>query len=108
MGVITSTPGFAKDFVRRGPRDAKGRSLRDFDLERRLFKYPCSYLIYSAAFDGMPADVREYVLRRLYEVLTGADRAPEFAHLSAADRKAILEILVATKPNLPDYWRAAR
>ena len=97
-----------REFAERGPFDKQGRSLRQFDLSTRLFKYPCSYLIYSKAFDGMPADVREYVLRRVYDVLTGEDQSPEFAHLSAADRTAIREILVETKPNLPDYWRAAR
>ena len=52
---------FTKTFPERGPRDGKGRSLRDFDLQKRLFRYPLSYLIYSAAFDGMPDVVRERV-----------------------------------------------
>jgi hypothetical protein len=69
-------------------------------------KYPCSYLIYSEAFDRMPGEVREYVLRRLYDVLTGKDADPAFAHLLTADRTAILEILRDTKPSLPAYWRA--
>lgn len=102
---IRGTSGFAEEFVRRGPRDGKGRSLRDFDLERRLFKYPCSYLIYSASFDALPDSVKEYVLRRIWDVLNGRDPAREFAHLSAADRQAILEILLETRPNLPGYWR---
>jgi hypothetical protein len=103
---ISGTSDFAAEFVQRRPRDDKGRSLRDFDLERRLFKYPCSYLIYSAAFDALPAPVKEYVLRRLWDVLGGRDAGKEFAHLSAADRQAIREILVATKKDLPDYWRS--
>jgi hypothetical protein len=103
---VRGTSGFAAEFSRRGPRDARGRSLRDFDLRRRLFKYPCSYLIYSASFDALPGPVREHVLRRLWDVLTGRDTGKEFSHISAEDRQAIREILVATKPNLPDYWRA--
>jgi hypothetical protein len=102
---VAGTSGFAAEFVKRGPRDAKGRSLRDFDLERRLFKYPCSYLIYSPSFDALPGQVKDHVLRRMWDVLNGKDPAKEFTHLNAADRKAILEILVATKPDLPDYWR---
>jgi hypothetical protein len=70
-----------------------------------MFKYPCSYLIYSAAFDGLPAEVKDYVSRRLWEVLSGKDTGKDFAHLSAADRLAIREILLETKANLPDYWR---
>ncbi len=102
---IKGTSGFTKEFAGRGPFDSKGRSLRQFDLRTRLFKYPCSYLIYSQAFDKLPADVRDYILQRLFDVLTGKDNGKEFAHLSADDRRAILEILRETKPNLPDYWK---
>jgi hypothetical protein len=102
---VTGTSGFAEEFARRGPRDARGRSLRDFDLQTRLFKYPCSYVIYSASFDALPEAVKDYVLRRVYDVLSGKDAGADFAHLSAADRQAILEILRETRPNLPAYWR---
>ena len=73
-------------------------------LERRLFKYPCSYLIHSKSFNGLPKPVREYVYQRLWEILTNKDTSEEFAHLSKADRKAILEILIDTKTKLPKYW----
>ncbi len=95
---------FTKTFAERGPRDAKGRSLRDFDLQKRLFRYPLSYLIYSAAFNGMPDVVRDRVYQRLYEVLSGKDKSPTFASISPADRQAVLEIVRATNPNLPKYW----
>jgi hypothetical protein len=101
QGVST----FTKTFPERGPRDHQGRSLRDFDLQTRMFKYPLSYMIYSAAFDGMPDKVRAGVYQRLYEVLTGKDQSPQFARLSADDRKAILQIVRETKPNLPGYWK---
>jgi hypothetical protein len=104
-GKIQGTSDFAREFMRRGPHDRKGRSLRDLDLTRRLFKYPCSYLIYTEAFDRLPGPVKDYVLRRLWDVLSGKDRSKAFAHLSGADRRAILEILMATKRNLPAYWR---
>ena len=104
-GPVLGTTAFAKEFAARGPSDAAGRSLRTFDLRARLFRYPCSYLVYSAAFDALPAAVRDYVLRRLYDVLTGTDADPAFNHLTVADRRAILDILRATKPNLPAYWR---
>jgi hypothetical protein len=99
---------FARAYVARGPRDARGRSLRDLDLRRRLLRHPLSPLVYSAAFDGLPAPVRRYVYRRLWEVLSGADRTRPFAHLSGADRRAILEILRETKPGLPDYFHARK
>jgi hypothetical protein len=97
---IHGTSPFAQQFTARGPFDRQGRSLRQFDLQRRLFKYPCSYLIYSRAFRELPAEVKDYVLRRLHEVLSGQDRAPAFAHLSAEDRQAIDEIL---RDTLPEY-----
>ena len=102
---VAGTSGFAEEFAARGPRDARGRSLRDFDLQRRIFKYPCSYLIYSEAFDAIPQPAKDYVYRRIFEVLTGREQGPEFASLSAEDRQAILEILVATKPGLPEEWK---
>jgi hypothetical protein len=105
--TIQGTSGFAQEFAQRGPRDGKRRSLRDFDLKRRLFAYPCSYLIYSEAFDALPAAVKDHVLRRLWDVLNGKDTSKPFAHLSAADRQALLEILRETKPNLPGYWKPA-
>jgi hypothetical protein len=102
---IQGTSGFAAEFAKRGPFDKKGRSLREFDLESRLFKYPCSYLIYSSSFDALPKEVKDYIMRRLWEVLTEKDMSPEFAHLLPRDRRAIREILRDTKPDLPRYWR---
>jgi hypothetical protein len=97
---------FATQFSARGRRDPKGRSLRDFDLSERIFRYPCSYLIYSEAFDRLPEPARAYVYHRLLQVLTGQDQSPAFARLTAADRQAVLEILMATKPGLPPEWEA--
>lgn len=101
---ISGTSGYAKQFAAMGVRDNKGRSLRDLDLTQRLFRYPCSYLIYSEAFDALPAELREYVWRRLWDVLSGSDKSEQFAHLSDTDRTAIVEILRDTKPELPRYW----
>lgn len=102
---IAGTSSFAGDFALRGPRDRKGRSLRQFDLTRRMFKYPCSYMIYSEAFDGLPEKARDRVYQRLWDVLTGSDQSPAFAHLSMNDRRTILQILRETKRDLPDFWR---
>jgi hypothetical protein len=101
---VKGTSGFAEQFAQAGPKDPQGRSLRQFDMRTRMFLYPCSYMIYSEAFDAMPAVVLDRVYHRLWEVLTGKDSTAPFAHLSAADRKAIYEILRATKKDLPSYW----
>ena len=102
---ISGTSGFTEEFSKLGPRDSLGRSLRDFDLKSRLFKYPCSYLIYSEQFDQLPGEVKSHFYKRLHEILTGVDKKPEYAKLSGADRRAVLEILRETKKDLPDYWR---
>ncbi len=102
---VEGTSSFTADFPRQGVRDKEGRSLREFDLEHRLFKYPCSYLIYSESFDALPAAMLDYLYRRLWEILSGQDKSKEFAHLSEKDREAILKILRDTKPNLPAYFR---
>jgi hypothetical protein len=107
-GPVKGTSTFARDFESRGPRDRKGRSLRDLDLTRRMYRYPCSYAIYSPAFDALPPVVRDRIYRRLHEVLTGADQTPLYARLTAADRTAIFEILRETKRDLPEYWRQTR
>ena len=80
--------------------------LRDLDLHRRLFRYPCSFLIYSPAFDALPKPALDYFYRRLWEVLTGKDENAAFTTLTHSDRQAILSILRQTKPDLPSYWHA--
>jgi hypothetical protein len=93
---ITGTSGFAESFAAPGPRDTQGRSLRDLDLEHRLFRYPLSYLVYSESFEALPPAIKKHVYRRFRAVLEGSD--PGIQHLTAEDRLAILEILTATKP----------
>lgn len=102
---VEGDSSYTREFSALGPRDSKGRSLRDFDLQKRLFRYPCSYLIYSEAFDAIPSPAKEMVFDRMLEVLSGRDRSPEFASLSREDRQAVLEILVATKPGVPEDWQ---
>lgn len=89
---------FARHFSSLGPRDRKGRSLRDLDLERRMFRYPCSFLIYSESFDNLPAPLLAHVETRLIRVLRGEEGSGEISHLSPENRAAILEILIDTKP----------
>jgi len=124
---ISGNSGFTQWFESRGPRDANGRSLRELDLETRLFKYPLSYLVYSPAFDALPGYAKDYIYGRFMDVLTGRSErvgpssspngpaaealeaygiepgTDESIRLSDADRKAILEILRATKPEFGRY-----
>jgi hypothetical protein len=101
---VTRRSGFAERMSARGPRDRRGRSLYELDLERRLLKYPCSYLIYSPAFDALPPLIKAPVYQRLWNVLSGDAREPRYRVLSRDDRQAVVEILRDTKPDLPAYF----
>jgi hypothetical protein len=105
VSLIDGNPEFVKDFTANAIRDSKGRSLRDLDRKSRLFKYPCSFLIYSPSFDAIAAPIKDVLLQKLHDILTGKNEDPQYARLTPGDRKAILEILLETKKNLPDYWR---
>ena len=98
-GPIAGTSGYAESFSQLGPRDRAGRSLREFDLKTRLFKYSCSYLIYSPQFDGLPPRMKRYVAKRMRDVLDGKG-GKEYEGLSVEYRRAISEILAETKPEL--------
>lgn len=102
-GKVTGTSGFTQEFPRLGPRDLAGRSLRDFDLERRLFRYPCSFLIYSESFDQLPEEMKSYMYTRLGQILDGKDHTGLYATLTETDRAAVREILLATKPEFKDF-----
>lgn len=102
---IEGVSSFRTTFQHRGPRDRKGRSLRDFDLRTRLFRFPLSYAIYSPAFDALADPIRERLYRQLYDALTGRTPGLNMERVSAADRLAILEIVADTKSGLPAYWR---
>jgi hypothetical protein len=109
---IQGTSGFSERFSSEGPYDSKGRSLRQLDLERHLMRYPCSYMIYSEAFDSLPPEAREAVYRRMWQILSGKDRDGsgkeadgKYARLLLADRQAVVEILRETKKGLPDYFQ---
>ena len=105
-GPITGTTTYAGVFSAQGPRDSRGRSLRDLDLNTRLLRYPCSYLIYSKPFDGLPANAKTAVYARLWEILSGEERDRRYAGLTPADRRAITEILTETKPDAAAFFAA--
>lgn len=97
------TPGraFAERLASRTPKDRQGRSCGQLDLVNRLLQYPCSYLIYSEAFDGLSPAVKDAVYRRMLDVLAGIDVRIKQPRLSAEDRRAVLEILRDTKADFP-------
>jgi hypothetical protein len=98
-GKITGNSGFDRWFQAQGLRDPQGHSLRELDLTTRLFHYPLSYMIYSVGFDGLPTYAKDYVYRRLADILSGRDQSAPYTKISLADRATALEILGTTKPD---------
>jgi hypothetical protein len=92
---IRGGSGFAERFSKSGPRDRKGRSLYELDLAQHLFKYRCSYMIYSPAFDALPPRAKAPIYRRMWDVLSAMPRDT---------RQPIVEILRDTKKDLPAYF----
>jgi hypothetical protein len=107
-GPIRGATDFAAQFTSQGPRDHKGRSLRELDLHTRLLTHPCSYMIYSAQFEQLPVAAKDAIYRRMWQVLSGQEHDPAYARLTPESRAAIVEILRDTKPNLPSYFRPPR
>jgi hypothetical protein len=93
-GPISGNAGFSKRFAALGPRDGAGRSLREFDLQTRLFRRPLSYMIYSSAFDSLTPEAKSVIWRRLHATL----------RQTAAGREAIA-IVAATKSDAPASWK---
>ena len=100
---ITGNSGFRSKFEKRGPFDSNGRSLRELDLNTRLFRYPLSYLIYSEAFDALPDIAQKHIYQRLNTILTGPDNNNTDNLLSDEDRVTIKEILIETKPEFVKF-----
>jgi hypothetical protein len=102
--TVLADSEFASSFSKRGPADAVGRSLREFNLEDRMFKHRLSYLIYSRLFDQLPRDCRTRLLQGLWDGLSAESGGDDFRHLEQAERAAIIAIVRATVPRLPECW----
>jgi len=92
---VDGSAAFQKDFLAAARESKEGWSLRDFRLQKRLFKYRCSYTIHSKAFNLIPAPIKRRVLANLRQHLTGAP-IPEMPVLSDRERTRIHSILTET------------
>lgn len=101
---LVALPGFAKHLESAAPKDHRGRSFGQLDLDRRLMRYPCSFMVYADAFVALPDAVRQQVYARILERLSTDDTRSvpgEQVRLTAEDRRAVLEILRDTKADFP-------
>ncbi|MGA0806468.1 MAG: hypothetical protein ACO3PV_08140, partial [Pseudohongiellaceae bacterium] len=93
---VSGNPEFRAWFESLGPRDASGRSLRELDLDTRLFRHPVSYLAQSRELAALPAFARDYVQRELTAVLQGEKPHAALVAVSAEARLAALALLQQT------------
>jgi hypothetical protein len=105
-GGVEGDATFKAAFLSTRRSAGNGASLKDFDLQKRLFRHPCSYMIYSPSFRGLPGLLKERVYSMLDEALTGS--APEFAYLTTAEKRQIRMILKETVDDLPAQWGSSR
>jgi hypothetical protein len=103
-GGVESDAVFRADFLRDRRAVNDEPSLKDFELRTRLFRYRCSYMIYSSLFRGLPPDMKQRIYRRLAKALSTETPDLEYAYLPPAERQTIAAVLRATLPDLPAGW----
>ncbi len=101
---VRGSGAFVKAFNRGAKPAPGGHSLKELDLKRHLFKYRCSYLIQTTAFDRMQPVLRRWVLQRLYHVLADSTPDPRYSYLEPDERLEIRHILKTAVPSLPLCW----
>lgn len=101
---VEGDAAYQADFLRTRRATAGGASLKDFDLQTRLFKHRCSYMIYGPVFVGLTSELKQRVYQRLSEALSLKKPDKEFAYLPAPEKKVIRGILKATLTDLPSGW----
>jgi hypothetical protein len=102
-GGVEGDSIFKTEFLRMRRSAKSGASLKDLDLQNRLFRYRCSYMIYSPAFSGLPAPLKARVYSLLDDALNAS--SPEFAYMPLAEKREIRAILKETVSDLPPQWR---
>ncbi|MGB0992668.1 MAG: hypothetical protein ACPG32_09385 [Akkermansiaceae bacterium] len=96
---IDGSQQFVKDFTAAG-KSHDDYSLRDLRLQKRLFKYRCSYMIYSKSFALVPDTIRADVLKSIRAITTEGKTYPGLPSLSKREKERIDLILKST---LPEY-----
>ena len=95
-GGIEGDQSLKEYFLKNARKSAQGNSLREFDLRTRLFKYRCSYMVHSAAFEGLPPPLKERIILRLKIALDVSRKSPVSLHLPDSEKQSIHRILNST------------
>ena len=97
---VEGDQAFKADFLKTRQPTPDGISLKDLDLNTRLFKHRCSYMIYSPVFAGLPITMKERIYRRLAAALSTTKPDKKYEYLPRSEKEAIARILRTT---LPDF-----
>ncbi len=92
---------FQEAFAQNRRPSSEDRALKDLRLYERMFKYRCSYVIYSEVFDHLTPWLKEAVYLQLSNALRSEDDNDLSGHLSLTERQRILAILQETKEDWP-------
>jgi hypothetical protein len=90
---VTGHEDFLRAFAALVPASKNGDSLADFQLNTRIFKNRCSYMVHSEAFQGLPPSVRKRVMERLKQVIDHPPANDAYADIKASERRRIGQIL---------------
>ena len=96
---------YAEDFLADRKASKRGMALKDLDMRTRMFKYRCSFMLYTDTWKHAPKELKERVYYRMAEGLRDTNPNPQLAHLPVEERRAIREILKDTLSDLPPWWR---
>ena len=102
---IEGDPDFIRDFQAKKITTGSGHSLKDFDLKTRLFKYRCTYMLYTDSWKEAPRDIKDKVYLHMAQGLKETGTPKDMSHLPVSERLAIRAILKETLPGLPAWWR---
>ena len=103
--IEISDSAFAQTFHAREPKDSKGRSLYQLRANRRMFRYPFSYIVYTDTFNDLPQDALDCIWPEIERILDPTIRYEGYSHLSRRDKAVIKEILLETHPSATEYWK---
>jgi len=103
---VDGNEAFRRHFSALSKRSPTGVSLRDFQLQDRLFALRCSYLIYSESFSALPEQLKVLVFAKLAAALHGKEGAARYGYLEAEERRRIYDVLFETHPDAAKYWVA--
>jgi hypothetical protein len=101
---VDGDPLLLRDFSKNRRQNKMGFSLKDLDLPTRVFRFRCSYMIYSDSFTGLPQELKTRVFHQLKQALSIETNSTDFAYLPNSEKRTILSILRETLLGLPKDW----